>query len=77
MIVDVIKIGNSRGLRIPKTILEQCGFDNKVEMRVEKDKLVIQPLKVRQNWEKKFELHEEKEKIPHIKNKWDDQEWEW
>jgi antitoxin MazE len=41
MKVDLVRIGNSRGIRIPKPILEQCGFQDTVELRVENDRLVI------------------------------------
>ena len=43
MKVERVRIGNSRGIRIPKPILEQCGFGNTVELRVENDCLVIAP----------------------------------
>jgi len=36
-----MRIGNSRGIRIPKPILEQCGFQDSVELRVENHCLVI------------------------------------
>ena len=32
MKIDIIKIGNSQGIRIPKTIMEQCGFSESVEI---------------------------------------------
>ena len=31
----VVKIGNSRGIRIPKTLLEQADLTDEVEMTVE------------------------------------------
>ena len=34
MKIDMIKIGNSQGIRIPKTIMEQCGFTDSVEMKI-------------------------------------------
>jgi len=41
MIVELIRIGNSRGIRIPKPLIEQCGFGDKVRLRVHEDCLVI------------------------------------
>jgi antitoxin component of MazEF toxin-antitoxin module len=29
---SLVRIGNSRGLRIPKPVLEQCGFGIEVEL---------------------------------------------
>jgi antitoxin MazE len=55
MRLKLVPVGNSRGLRIPKPILEQCGFRDAVELRVEKDRLVITPeRRPRPGWEEAF-----------------------
>ncbi len=41
MKTELVRIGNSRGIRIPKPLIEQCGLGNNVELRVENDSLVI------------------------------------
>jgi antitoxin MazE len=52
MQVQVISIGNSKGLRIPKAILKQCGIADKVDLRVTDDGLLISPVSgCRANWE--------------------------
>jgi len=52
MKTDLVRIGNSRGIRIPKPVIEQCGLGDTVEMRVEKNRLVIfAERKPRQGWE--------------------------
>ena len=40
---NVVQIGSSRGIRIPKNILEHFGFD-KVELEVLKNGLLIKPI---------------------------------
>jgi antitoxin MazE len=40
---SLVRIGNSQGIRIPKRVIEQCGFDERVEMRVEGQSLIITP----------------------------------
>lgn len=51
----VVKIGNSRGIRIPRTVLEQAGLTDEVEMTVEGNKLIIQAFRQpRQDWEDQF-----------------------
>jgi antitoxin MazE len=51
----LIRIGNSRGIRIPKPLLEQVGLRDTVQIRAEKGRLVIQPDKVlRQGWAEAF-----------------------
>lgn len=55
MKVKLVRIGNSRGIRIPKAILEQCGLREAAELRVEKDRLVIAREQCpRQGWEEAF-----------------------
>lgn len=55
MRLELVPVGNSRGLRIPKPILEQCGFRDAVELHVEKNRLVITPeRRPRQGWEEAF-----------------------
>jgi len=41
--VQLVRIGNSRGIRIPEPILEQCELQGTVELHVENDHLVISP----------------------------------
>ncbi|MGF1590544.1 MAG: AbrB/MazE/SpoVT family DNA-binding domain-containing protein [Pleurocapsa sp.] len=41
MKIDIIKIGNSQGVRIPKTIMEQCGFGESVEMEIKDGNLSV------------------------------------
>ena len=55
MRVELVRIGNSRGIRIPKPLIEQCGFGDAVELRVEQDRLVIAPDRSpRQGWKEAF-----------------------
>ena len=51
----IIKIGNSRGVRLPKPILEQCGFHDEVELEIHNQELIIKsPATPRANWKKSF-----------------------
>jgi len=43
MKTELVHIGNSRGIRIPKPFIEQCGFGDKVDLRVENECLIISP----------------------------------
>ena len=52
----IIKIGNSKGLRLSKTILEKYSIKDKVEMILEKEQIILKPISSpRKNWEKAFE----------------------
>ena len=47
----IVQIGNSRGIRIPKQMLEQTGLDGEVEIRIENKGVLIMPLaKPRAGW---------------------------
>lgn len=52
----IIKIGNSKGLRLSKTVLEKYNIKDKVEMILEKGQIILKPIdNPRENWEKAFE----------------------
>lgn len=51
----IIKIGNSKGLRLSKTILEKYNIKDKVEMVLEMGQIVLKPIEVpRKDWEIAF-----------------------
>ncbi len=55
MRTELIRIGNSRGIRIPKPFIEQIGLGKTVEVRVESDRLIISPeRRPRQGWGEAF-----------------------
>jgi antitoxin component of MazEF toxin-antitoxin module len=43
----IITIGNSKGIRIPKPLLEESGLVDDVEIRLLKDGLKITPIKIK------------------------------
>ena len=80
----VVKIGNSQGIRIPKTLLDQSGISDDVELEVEKDQIVIRPISnPRKDWEKAFKAMAEKRDDALINgdenfsHSWDDEKWQW
>ena len=55
MRIELVRIGNSRGIRIPKPLIEQCGFGEAVEPLVEQGRLVIAPERAaRRGWKEAF-----------------------
>jgi len=55
MKAEIVKIGNSQGIRIPKVLLEQCNLNGLVELEVTEGKLIIKPVKkLREGWEESF-----------------------
>ena len=82
MQTPVISIGNSKGLRIPKAILKQCGIEDMVDLQVTDTGLMISPVKkVRAGWEEALKLdppdHGEFGTWQALDNAFDADEWTW
>jgi antitoxin MazE len=84
MKTSVVRIGNSRGIRIPKALLEQCHLQDVVELEVQNDHLVVRSAaQPRSGWEEAFyRMHQrgddallDRESWPHTQ--WDRTEWQW
>jgi len=78
----VIKIGNSRGIRIPQALLEQVGLTGNVEMTIEGNKLIINPLRLsRQGWGAQFTAmaeHGDDQLLDQTPaTQWEEDEWTW
>lgn len=60
MEVSIVKIGNSRGFRLSKTLLEKYQIKDKVELILEKNQIIIKPVsEPRKGWDLKFKkMHE-------------------
>ena len=55
MEVSVIQIGNSKGIRLSKTLLEKYNIKDKVDLILEKGQIIIKPLsQPRKGWGKSF-----------------------
>ena len=52
MITTIISIGNSRGVRIPKVLLNESGLDSEVELKVKKGEIRIVPVKTKKSQSK-------------------------
>ncbi|MBN1418233.1 MAG: AbrB/MazE/SpoVT family DNA-binding domain-containing protein [Planctomycetes bacterium] len=88
MKTKIIKIGNSRGIRIPKVLLEETGLGQEIEIRAEEDHLVIgpvaaDPVPARKGWGSAFkamgssgddELLDRDRALP---TRWEEEDWKW
>lgn len=55
MELSVIQIGNSKGFRLSKTIIEKYNIKDKVELILEKGFFIIKPISnPRKGWDKAF-----------------------
>ena len=90
MKTKLIRIGNSRGVRLPKAVIEQAGFrNNNVEMTVRGGQIILRsPARTkhpRADWEERFKRAIAKHGPPepmdpdweYMPNEFDDKEWTW
>jgi len=85
MVTKIIQIGNSRGVRIPKTLLAQTRLGDVVKLEVYHGQIIIRPnRRAREGWVEAFSLLAargddrllDKENLA-CQSRWDDEEWEW
>ncbi len=79
---QLIKIGNSRGIRIPKTLIDQVKLGNEVEIAVQRGELVIRPVsRPRRGWDERFRVmaeHGDDQLLDKpVLTKWDRSDWVW
>ncbi len=84
MKTNIVTIGNSQGIRIPKILLKQSKLSGEVELEVKGESIIISPArKPRQGWTEQFKQslaeNAEKEEFfgENIQNSFDEEEWEW
>jgi antitoxin MazE len=80
----IVKIGNSRGVRIPKLLLERSSLAEEVELEAEDGRIIIRSTKQpRQDWERAFRVMAERGDDSLIddgslaRTQWDEDEWQW
>ncbi len=83
MKVNLIAIGNSKGVRIPSSVIKECGFGEQIEMRVEHGIVMLEPARrIRDGWDGAFARMAAAEDdallIPDtMEHDWDKDAWEW
>ena len=86
MKINLIRIGNSRGVRLPKAVIEQCGLEDRIELEIEDGAVVLRPASIRgrarEGWGDAFEKagagqEDEKPLLGDFPNEFDEAEWTW
>jgi len=78
----LVRIGNSRGIRLPKPLIEQVGLHDEIELRVHEGALVITPTeKPRKGWAQAARLLRERNDDRLLDDptstRFDDKDWKW
>ena len=84
MKTKIVRIGNSQGIRIPKSLLHQCHLDGPVEVDVQGNQLVVRSAsRPRSGWDEAFRaMHEAGDdrlldREGTSTSRWDHEEWHW
>ena len=79
----IVRIGNSKGIRIPKPLLEAAGLVGEVDVTAKRGTLIIRAVRTaRAGWAEAFQRMSEhgddalldQSSMP---SQWDEKEWEW
>lgn len=82
---QIVRIGNSKGIRIPKVLIEEAQLEGKeLNFRVVKGELIISPSqKSREGWAEAVQVSRSIHGIEPLDHEWldpplvSDDEWEW
>lgn len=84
MLVSLIAIGNSKGIRIPKTVIDALEIEDSLELRIKDKSIILEPIKSkpRQGWEEAFAREYEDDDVLEdvlfvADDNSEDFEWEW
>ena len=83
MKAQIVQIGNSQGIRIPKALLEESGIRGEVELEICSDGILIRNIsKPRGGWDLKFKaLSDHDDDLAHAElpssSQFETKEWQW
>jgi len=81
MLARIIKVGNSKGIRIPSLLLKKCNISEQVELEVKGNTIIIKPvIKPRAGWDDALKnVHDNGDDKMMIDNSIDAEmdDWEW
>jgi antitoxin MazE len=78
----LVRIGNSRGIRLPKPVIEEAGLTDEVDVRVRDGVVIIRPaIRPRSGWaeaaKQARERGEDRLLDAPTPTRFDDKEWQW
>jgi antitoxin MazE len=81
MKAQIIRIGNSQGVRVPKTLLEDGKLSGEVELELHEDGILIRSLqKPRANWDARFKAiadTDDDQPAAFAPTEFEKKEWQW
>ena len=83
MKAQIVQIGNSQGIRIPKVLLEESGIRGEVELEICADGILLRNIsKPRSNWDARFKAladHDDDFAVTELpsSSEFEAKEWQW
>jgi antitoxin MazE len=80
MDIPIIQIGNSKGIRLSKTLIEKYNIRDTMELILEEDQIILKPkTEPRKGWDEAFKkMHQKREDKPLIDDVFKDEDFdEW
>ncbi|MEO6333424.1 MAG: AbrB/MazE/SpoVT family DNA-binding domain-containing protein [Pyrinomonadaceae bacterium] len=81
MKAQIIRIGNSQGVRIPKTMIEDGKLSGEVELELHEDGILIRSLrKPRASWDTAFKAVsdiDDDQQVAALPTEFEKKEWQW
>ena len=81
MKTKLIAIGNSKGVRIPRAFIKQCGLAREIEIDIRDHTIIISsPQGPRAGWKQAFERmarQGDDSLIDPVTTAWEDEDWQW
>jgi antitoxin MazE len=81
MKAQIIRIGNSQGVRIPKTLIEDGKLSGEVELELHEDGILIRSLqKPRADWNSAFKAiadGDDDQQVSETPTEFEKREWQW
>lgn len=83
MILKVIDIGNSKGIRLPQALIKNYRIEKEIKVELNEDGILLKPIKnAREGWEEQFKRatgaqSNDDKSWQEPNNKFDEEEWQW
>jgi antitoxin MazE len=79
MKLKLVHIGNSRGIRLPKAVIEQCGLSGDIDLEVSEGQVILRPARrPRTGWAEAFRKAGPSPLLdPETPTEFDHTEWTW
>ena len=75
----LVRVGNSRGIRLPKALIEEAGLEGEVDIHAEPGLITVRPVELpRKGWAEAIEEHPSEGLLDEpTSTRFEEEEWDW